>query len=264
MKLTKLLLRAVKKLKSFKNRDKLQIGYENPKLLMSIKEKTALYLNEIAAGEIGAESFRILAAIGLLPRKPELNIIDFGGSYGIHYAAAHKCFPSVNFKWVVIETPGLVSSVSKEKNTSGLFYTSSLASATLFAGKFDLIFANSSIHYSADPINKLNEIVNLEADYIFITRTPLTNLRHPINILQESRLTSNGPGKNRNIEDDTYVTYPCTILNKQDFESVLLSKYRILLSFNEEVVSFTRAGLKFQNYGYFCHSLKLISSDRNI
>ena len=230
-------------------------GYENPELLNSIKVKTKNYVSQIQSGLLGAESFRTLAAIGLMQGKKNLSVIDFGGSFGAHQAAAKRLFPQTDFLWVVVETPGLVGATSSDENRDGLHFQSTLEEAAAMSSKIDLVIANASIHYTADPLETLAEIVDLGAEYMFITRTPLTNDLGSKQILQDSKLSSNGPGIMATQNSNTYVRYPAVITNKKDFESILLSKYLILATFIEDLVTFTKSGEKFQTYGYFCRNL---------
>jgi putative methyltransferase (TIGR04325 family) len=230
-------------------------GYENPELVNSIKVKTKNYVSQIESGSLGAESFRTLAAIGLMQGKKQLNIIDFGGSFGVHQAVAKRLFPQTDFLWVVVETPELVRAISSDENRNGLYFHSTLEEAAVMCSKIDLVMANASIHYTANPLEKLAEIVGLGAEYIFITRTPLTNDLGSKQISQDSKLSSNGPGIMANQNSTAYVRYPAVITNRDEFESILLSRYLILAVFIEDLVTFTKSGEKFQTYGYFCRKL---------
>jgi putative methyltransferase (TIGR04325 family) len=231
-------------------------GYENPELLNSIKIKTKNYVSQIQSGSLGAESFRTLAAIGLMQGKKQLNIIDFGGSFGAHQAVAKGLFPQTEFLWAVVETPGLVRAISNDETRGGLYFHSTLEEAAAMFSKIDLVIANASIHYTANPLETLAQIVGLGADYIFVTRTPLTNDLGSEKILQDSKLSSNGPGITTTQNSNTYIRYPAVITNKQEFESILLSKYLITAVFTEDLVTFTQSGKKFQTYGYFCSKSK--------
>ncbi len=254
MKLKDLFRRSVK-LRAHGATDGSHFGYENPELLNSIKVKTKNYVSQIQSGSLGAESFRTLAAIGLMQGKKQLNIIDFGGSFGAHQAVAKGLFPQTDFLWVVVETPGLVRAVSSDENRGGLYFRSTLEEAAAMFSKIDLVIANASIHYTANPLETLAEIVGLGAEYVFITRTPLANELGSEKILQDSKLSSNGPGITAIQKSNIYVRYPAVITNKQEFESILLSKYVIKAVFIEELVTFTQSGKKFQTYGYFCSKL---------
>lgn len=236
-------------------------GYENPELLNAIKVKTKKYISQIQSGSLGAESFRTLAAIGLMQGKKQLNIIDFGGSFGAHQAVAKALFPETDFLWLVVETPGLVRAISSDQNRVGLNFYSTMEEAAAKCSKIDLIIANASIHYTDNPLETLAEIVRLGAEHIFITRTPLANEIGSKKILQDSKLSSNGPGITANQNSNIYVRYPAVIANKQEFESILLSKYLIKAIFIEDVVTFTQSGNKFQTYGYFCSKLSANSNN---
>jgi len=260
MKLKDLFRRSVK-LRAHGTTDGSHFGYENPELVNSIKVKTKNYVSQIQSGSLGAESFRTLAAIGLMQGKKQLNIIDFGGSFGAHQAVAKGLFPQTDFLWVVVETPGLVSAISSDENRNGLYFHSTLEEAAVMCSKIDLVMANASIHYTANPLETLAEIVGLGAEYIFITRTPLTNDLGSKQISQDSKLSSNGPGIMATQNSTTYVRYPAVITNKQEFESILLTKYLITAAFIEDVVTFTQSGKKFQTYGYFCSKLSTKSNN---
>jgi len=201
------------------------VDYNSDVLINSIVRKTIDYSKNISDGLFTSETYRTIAAIGMLPAETkDLDVIDFGGGAGSHFSVSKKAFPRKKFKWLIIETPKMVS-VCKEEGLEEILFATSIEEATVLLPDPDLIIMNASIHYSGNPLGTLKSLCELKARWIYITRTPLTGSDNHLELLQESKLSKNGPGQPDKSIEDTMVVVPIQVVPKDSFESILQEKY---------------------------------------
>lgn len=229
------------------------VDYNSDVLINSIVRKTIDYSKNISAGVFTSETYRTIAAIGMLPAElKDLAVLDFGGGAGSHFSVCKKAFPQKRFKWLIIETPRMVSVCKEEESLKEILFATTIEEATDFLPNPDLIIMNASIHYSADPLGTLKSICALGARWIFITRTPLNGDSKFLELLQESKLSKNGPGQPVKTTDDILVVVPIRIVPKESFESTLQDKYTIRLRFEEESLYANSKTRSLKTFGYFC------------
>ena len=180
-------------------------------------------------------------------------MIDFGGGAGGHFAVAKKAFPEKNLNWLIVETPKMVSFCKEEESFNEITFVSNFDEASEFIPNPGLIIANASIHYTEDPLITLSTICSLGSEWIFLTRTPLTNEKATLLLLQESRLRKNGPGKA--LDDsarDAAVVVPIKVPPKCTVENLLSERYQIMLEFEEENLHVNSKNQNIKTYGYLC------------
>ena len=195
-------------------------GYQNDRLLELILFKNLQQRSNVNRINLDAQSFKTIASIGLgLRNKSNFSVLDFGGGGGHHQFTAKKIFKDVQFDWTIIETERLAQMAGSLIQDEGLTFASDLNS--LESTKFyDLIFSNSALQYTEEPLDTLEKLLNLNFENLFITRIPLTN-SNPFTYYQESLLSNNGPGvAGRDVEEST-VIYKNHIANKESVESLL-------------------------------------------
>jgi putative methyltransferase (TIGR04325 family) len=228
------------------------VDYNSDVLINSIVRKTIDYSKNISDGVFTSETYRTIAAIGMLPAEiKDLEVIDFGGGAGSHFSVSKKAFPRKNFKWLIIETPKMVS-VCKEEGLKEILFATSIEEATVLLPDPDLIIMNASIHYSGNPLGTLKSLCELKSRWIYITRTPLTGSNNLLELLQESKLSKNGPGQPIKSIEDSMVVVPIQVVPKESFESILQEKYTIILKFEEESLYANSKAQNLKTFGYFC------------
>jgi putative methyltransferase (TIGR04325 family) len=116
----------------------------------------------------------------------------------------------------------------------------------------DLVFTSSALHYCPNPTESLEQLININAKYIFITRTAFNNSNSEIISTQISNLSENGVGplpigyKNKKLK------YPVTFISKALVESMLSKKYNIQFTIAEDKEIYRVLNKTFDMYGYFC------------
>lgn len=209
-------------------------GYQHDELIDVIVQKNLNFQNGITNSPVVDEGgLKILSIIASMQWETSINVIDFGGGGGMHYQICKNLLdPSVNLNWRVVETKAMVSAANKLTNKSLKFYTN-LDSARSSLDKVDLVFASSSLQYTKNPLYSLRSLIELEAPYLCISRTPLLDEQTPIISMQTSRLSDNGPGELPKIYKDKIIRYPIVYESIQSVERLLLESYEIRYKIKE-------------------------------
>jgi putative methyltransferase (TIGR04325 family) len=231
-----------------------QGGYEAENLVNVVIEKTNIYHKTILdSHNLGLDTLRPLIAIAAMSRRRTLNVIDFGGGAGAHFFNAQMALGGVieNINWYVVETPSMVNGASK-KYVSGLQFYSDLKIASEDLGEIDLVLASSSLQYTHSPKEYLEKLIDLNAEHMFITRTPLAETGGPFISVQESNLSENGPGKLPPGYKDCKIRYPIIYENKQNIEEIIKKKYSIRFTLTEGNSGFSLFGDEISMHGFFC------------
>ncbi len=229
------------------------VDYNSDALINSIVRKTLDYNNNISDGVFTSDTYRSIAAIGLLPAEmKDLVVVDFGGGAGSHFSISKKAFPQKRFQWLIIETAKMVSACKEEEGLKEILFASTIEEAADLLPNPDLIIMNASIHYSGNTLGTLQSLCELNAKWIYITRTPLTGSNNPLELLQESKLSKNGPGQPIKSTEDIMVVVPIQVVPKKAFESILQEKYTIILKFEEESLYANSIARNLKTFGYFC------------
>jgi len=272
-------------LASLHDKEKLeQPSYEDSDIVNVVTTKNVIFrdnlrsqISKSGSVTLDTTATRTLLAFSMMRKKRNddgvIRVLDIGGGAGFHYFIAKAAIfgdserrsgarrsssgsrkRRVELQWRVVETPAMVRGArAKGLEEEGLRFYDNIRAAARSLGTVDLLLASSSLQYFPDPIATLNDMVDVQASYLFITRTPMS-LHGTKRTTQTSRLGDNGPGPlpselsslNRDI------TYPITYVDKGDVESSLRSGYHITARFLEEQGSFGSDLERYDNYGFFC------------
>lgn len=229
-------------------------GYEEDYLASVVYEKTRICRDSLLSQHpFVAEptSLRTLIGLSLSCRDNNLNVIDFGGACGAHYYIAKNVFGDrINLRWHVVETPKMVSkAIALEEDQLQFF--DDIQKAKSGFGRVDLVFSSGALQYVPQPYEFLEQLVECKADNIFITRVGLSTLSKELIIVQQSTLSSNGPGPMPKGMQDGVVKYPVTFPIKSKFEEILSQNYSIDIIFNEDKDAYQAASNSIDMYGYF-------------
>lgn len=209
-------------------------GYQHDDLINVIVQKNLNFSNDISNNLVVDEgNLKILSIIASMQWTESINVIDFGGGGGIHYQICKNFLdPGVKLNWRVVETKAMVSAANRLTNKSLKFFTD-LKSARSSLDKVDLVFASSSLQYTQNPLSILSSLIELDAPYLCISRTPLLNEPTPIISLQTSKLSDNGPGELPKNYKNKSVRYPITFETLQSVERMIMKNYRIRYKIRE-------------------------------
>lgn len=206
-------------------------GYEDNYLSEAIYEETKEYLREQSGQPIVADNTlaHILMAFSFLNSKNSFNIIDLGGSCGIHYFPVSRLLGhKFRFRWHIAETPSLVQYAREFENEELKFFTSVREAAASF-DKADLIVSSGAIQYMSNPREALQEMLATRADFILLTRLSLSTADHDIFTVQRSLLSQNSFEKMPEGFSDRIITHPHTNMKESDFLKIIGTGYKIKL-----------------------------------
>lgn len=209
-----------------------RLGYEDELLVDVVVQKTIAYLDKLNGSmELDAHGFRMLGVLGVAlagKTTPTLNVLDFGGAAGLHYIQAKQLLPSTTqFNWHVVETPTMVAKAQAIHKGSEIRFFPSAKKAAATGVVYDLVHANGSLQYTADPFLCLAELVALNAKAIFISRTPFSDFEKKIVMIQTSRLQDNGPGPLPPAFVDQPMQYPISFIPLQQVQDLLAPLYEL-------------------------------------
>lgn len=228
-------------------------AYENNDLVKVVVEKNLLYKQKIQADAVfDLPALRTLIALGLSKTSHSLNVIDFGGGGGYHYTIASNALGDQDsLRWNVVETTAMTSEAQRVSNKNLKFFDD-ITDAKNDLDSVDLVFTSSALQYCPNPLTFLKQLTEVNAKYLFITRTPFTDVEEDIFSSQVSHLSANGPGPLPTGYTDREMTYPITYVSKLKVEKILKEKYHIQFTIIEDKAVYRVGDKDIDLFGYFC------------
>ena len=110
-----------------------------------------------------------------------LNILDYGGGFGVHALALKRLLPWLRFQYTVCELPAFCD-LGRELNPD-IRFVSSLADAGM---GYDLVYASSSVQYMRDWRRLLGDLSAASSGGVFVTRTPFVLTRDTFVVMQRA------------------------------------------------------------------------------
>jgi len=228
-------------------------AYQNNDLVKVVIEKNIVYKKKLQTDTVfDLDTHRTLIALGLSKTNNSLNVIDFGGGGGYHYTVASNAFGyKDSLKWNVVETTAMANEAKRIANNKLKFFDN-IADATKDLGLVDLVFTSGALQYCPSPLTFLKQLTEVNAKYLFITRTAFTKSDQDIFSSQASQLSSNGPGPLPKGYTDRKITYPITYVSKSKAEEILSLKYHIQFTIIEDKAAYRVGGKEIDMFSYFC------------
>lgn len=159
-----------------------------------VVEKTRIPFDSQSTPTLDPGAFRTISALAGVSRLDQLRVLDFGGAAGYHfYIARRVAGDNRQITWNVVETAPMVLA-AKKLESEGLRFFFDIASASGNLDGIDLVFTSSAPEYCKEPLEEIRKLIQLRAEYLFITRTPWCDGVVDEIQIQESRLRDNGPG----------------------------------------------------------------------
>jgi len=229
--------------------------YDSDLIAKLVIEKNIIFRDNLSKNNgLDFSALRTIIGVsiaGLEINKKELNVLDFGGGGGYHYFISKLILnDNIKLNWNVVETKSIVD-ISNTISNSELHFFKSIQDASMGIEKFDLIIASSSIQYCINQQNILRELIGLNSNNIFITRTPFTLNLPTVNSIQFSKLSNNGPGPLPKGYEDCIISYPIFINNITCFENEFINNYNLKFKIIEERNAFYIDNMPFDTYGFF-------------
>jgi hypothetical protein len=231
-------------------------GYEYKKLVDVVVRKNKILQDATSSSvEFDFSAMRIIMAVGLASNKQEkISVLDFGGGGGYHWFIAKNSFgKNTIFDWRIVETSMMAKVSTELLAKDGLEFFSDIKSSLRTGETLDLVFTSSALQYCEEPLKVLQNLVNLNARYLFITRTPFSLAPTPLISNQRSMLSENGPGPMPEEFEDELIEYPISYIPKKEVERIIQEKYEIRFSLKEEPANLFFGDVPVNNYyGFFC------------
>jgi putative methyltransferase (TIGR04325 family) len=227
-------------------------SYDDQYLADVVVAKTQVFRDELATNpELDGTALRTIAGLAFArPTEGQFRVLDFGGQAGYHYFIARASLPStIALDWRVVETRCMATAAASQLTSTELAFFDSIERA-VSDWKPDLVFASGVLHCVSDPLYGLEQLIQVGARTIFITRTALATEGPTRAIVYKSMLSSNGPGiLPRHIRDEE-VKYPAVFVPRARFEAILSSRYDISIRLREEVDVYTVGSTRVGMFGY--------------
>ena len=229
------------------------VDYEDKELVDVVVDKNLIYRKKLESDPVfDLPSLRTLIALGAIQSSSNLNVLDFGGGGGYHYSIAKTALdPSKTINWCVVETLAMSHRAQRLADGSLSFFPDISSARDSFA-EFDLVFTSSALQYCPNPLSLLRELVDLDAPYLFITRTPFLESNKTIITTQVSSLQNNGPGPLPGKYTDRKIRYPITYVSRRIVEKVITEKYDIRFRIDESDGGFSFGNEQISTMGYLC------------
>ena len=159
------------------------------------------------------------------PSTQSLRILDFGGGGGRHGFN----FPGKNTKWAVVETESMVAAAKIDLERDWLSFHNDIEDAGRTLGGVDIAHVSSSLQYTPRPIEFLEELLSVGAEYVLLEKLVITDRLTPIKFFQYSMLRDNVPGRllPHGVSDQA-VRYLLTAEPKHQILSIARKDYSIV------------------------------------
>jgi putative methyltransferase (TIGR04325 family) len=237
-------------------------GYENEMLVDVVYKKTLRYKDEINSSlPLMAFEGSLQSMIGILllqlnsNKKKTINVIDLGGACGAHYFYMRTALGNkTSFKWHIVETPAMVNKAKALETDELRFFNTITTAKDAFDTDIDYFYSSGAIQCVPDPENTLKEILDCKARYITLSRLALSLGSQEVIIIQESMLSTNGPGPLPVGIQDRLCKYPLIYFPKHRLEELIREKYSIVLRFGESTSNIIE-NQRIINTGYFAERL---------
>lgn len=212
-------------------------SYENEDLVNIIYEKTLLWKKKLQNEDkiiLDYNNLQILSSILIASTNNNINLLDFGGSFGTHYFLLKYFLNKINknllFSWNIIENSTIVRK-SKILSTQDLKFFNSINEINYSDNVFDLVIISGVLQYLPEPFKYLDEIINTKSKYILINRIPLFDNNKSKIAVQHSNLSMNGPGELPPGIKDIRIKYPIHLLPKSLILEYLSANYVLITTF---------------------------------
>ena len=208
--------------------------YDNRLLAEVVTEKTQVFVNNFTEGVLPNSNYlSLLTAFHSLDETR--TVIDFGGAAGIHFFLSKSFVPNLK-SWIVIETRAMVEQQEQNRQEKLKFCT--MDDLVYKDPDCDLLYLSSALQYVQDPIQTLNQLIQIRPKLILISRTPFNQKDTTAIFTQTSKLSSNGPGPLPSKYKDCKIQYEVNVPNYSQVVELLEETYSIqwTCSENEEMI----------------------------
>lgn len=153
----------------------------------------------------------------IIATNKELSILDFGGALGSTYFQHLWLFKNMpNFSWNVVEQAHFVEFGKKELTAMHLRFFETVEGCKQKTAT-NVVLLSSVLSYLSEPYKLIEQVKNLDCQYIIIDRTAVADLGTDILTVQHVSPQNLYQG-----------SYPCWIFSEQKLKNAFLEKYKII------------------------------------
>ena len=105
-------------------------------------------------------------------KRPNLNVLDFGGGSG---RCGFERLGVDNLSWAVVETPEMAKAASEIYANPGLMFFDSIEQAKEALGRVDVLHVSSALQYSDSPMQTLIALLDTAPEIVVFEKTVVTN-----------------------------------------------------------------------------------------
>lgn len=210
--------------------------YEDSQLIEVVKEKTKRYKDTLAGSDSHTvatrQAVQNMFVLSYVEPQRRISVLEFGGACGASYFETKHLLPNRIAHWSITETPAMATAGQNVAVDLALSFHSDLISAAARLESRDLAIAQGVLQYTADPLEMLRALFELQFSYVYITRTAVADVDSPVFIKQDTELAAHGPGQLPNAPRGKS-TQPMTLVSHKSLLSVAPSNYQIVFNFDE-------------------------------
>jgi len=228
-------------------------GYADKNIVEGVAKKNALLKVQIENNPfIDSASLTAIAGVSIAFDGNEIRVIYFGGGGGNLYTISRSMLnPRIKLCWNVVEIPAMVEAV-KFLEIDELNFFEDIQSAVNGLGRVDLVLTSGALQCCKDPYISLQNLISIQAQNLYITRTSFSPSSETFISIQKSLLSENGPSLLPSEFADKVVFYPNVFIPQNLVEATLRSTYNIVFQ-SQELKDVYRVGkVSINMYGYFC------------
>jgi len=238
-------------------------SYEDPDIIQVVSSKTMRLKDAMLACEdkniSNRQTAQNLFVLSHVANDQAIDVLEIGGACGASYFELNHLLPGCIKNWNILETPAMTATGKSFASEGRLKFFDSLQSVISNISKVDLIFAQGVMQYLPNPLKALEDLLNLGAEWVYISRTVVgKNIEMPVITKQTVKLSSHGPGLPPKEFVDRITSQPLTIVPMQSIESCISVGYRIIYFFLEgsSIMRIQSQKLKTEHVGFLLHRNK--------
>jgi putative methyltransferase (TIGR04325 family) len=213
-------------------------GYEDPRIVDLVADKTAALAGRVGAGAgatISRQGAQDLLAL-VLPPHPgsshDLRVLDVGGACGAKFWELDVAAPGLVQRWDVVDTAAMVARARSSRGAARLQFHEDLHDAAVLAP--DVVIASGLLQYTPDPPSTLTALGALGAARLYLTRTAVRVDGAPAYVVMDTPLRDHGPGPAPAGTPDVRVSVPMALHSEMSLRHVLDDAgYEVRLRFDE-------------------------------
>lgn len=205
--------------------DKAEILEKCKDSLLMVKNNEKIYERDSVTFDYIQYSWPLLAQLLYISieNANKLNVLDFGGSLGSTYFQNRSYLNKLlKLNWIIIEQNNYVDTGKRYFESDELKFYNNLSDIEI--DEFpNVIILGSVLQYLENPYSYINDLCNLNCNYIIIDRTPVCTS------YLTDRLTV------QNVPKEIYnASYPCWIFSENKLINSF-NKYERISSFNSTI-----------------------------